>query len=521
MKRFSICTVYILLPLIIFSQVVYFNNRYESETNLWNGSVSILELNNEYLIGGTTGHPNNNYWHQISLIKLDNEGIKIIEKIIGDTSAERDISIGSLSLNSINEIYFSGTFREYTSNWVHDRCMLVKMDENLDTIWTKYYGEYVEPFDTSYLSRHLTLIPNNEFMIIGSKSPYGLPSKILVIKIDDIGNKIWEKTIGTGSYFYQGFSAIQTTDGGYAIGGYRFLIGQNETADPIIYKTDSLGNLEWEKNLGGPYFDYHPMLTLGKDGNIVVGTCYADSMSTPSSGYRRINVVKLDNQGTILLNKKYGQSITYHTFQQIRTLEDGSYIATGSIKKVFPHISGWMLKINENGDSLWYRQYDNLLGDDSHNYLYDVIPTSDNGFAACGYVIPYSPDPGSQDAWVIKVDSMGCDTQGCATGTNTFEFVEETNGELRVWPNPVEDWFQVTGFPPSLRYGGQAGSRFQVAGNKIIRVYNSQGLKVEEIKIPTEKETISVNVQGWPKGMYFMQLAVGGETVANTKVIVY
>ncbi|MCD4747190.1 MAG: T9SS type A sorting domain-containing protein, partial [Bacteroidales bacterium] len=491
------------------SQTIYFNNRYESVTNLWNGSVSILELNNEYLIGGTTGHPNNNYWHQISLIKLDNEGNKIIEKIIGDTSAERDISIGSLALNSVNEIYFSGTFREYTTDWVHDRCMLVKMDENLDTVWTKYYGEMVEPYDTSYLSRHLTLIPDNGFIIIGSKSPYGLPSKILVIKIDDIGNKIWEKTIGTGSYFYQGFSAIQTTDGGYAIGGYRFYIGQNETADPIIYKTDSLGNQEWEKNLGGSFDDYHPMLTLGKDGNIVAGTSYCDSMITPSDPMRITNIVKLNNEGTILWNKKYGSSIHLNNLLNIRTTENGDYIACGKLVSDFPHRSGWLLKVNESGDSLWYRQYDNLLGTDSRNYLYDVIPTSDNGFAACGYVIPYPPDTGSQDAWVLKLDSLGCDTPGCNTGVNMFERIAEGKGELNVWPNPAKDKFKIK------------SKKFKVEGEKIIRIYNSQGLKVEEIKVPDREETTTVNVQGWPKGIYFVQIVVGGETSANTKVIVY
>lgn len=498
---------FILLQGVVFSQVYYFNNRYQSNSNKWSSGRSIVELEDSYLIGGTTGHPLNEAWLQISLFKIDLEGNKLYENIIGDLIAERDLALGSLIIAESNKLYFSGNKRIYTSNWVHDQCMLVKMDENLDTIWTKYYGELIEPFDTSYLSRHLTLIPSNGFMIIGSKSPYGLPSKILVIKIDDIGNKSWEKTIGTGTYFYQGFSAIQTTDGGYAIGGYRFLIGQNETADPIIYKTDSLGNLEWEKNLGGPYFDYHPMLTLGKDGNIVAGTCYADSMSTPNSGYSRINIVKLDNQGTILWNKKYGQTITYNYLLQIRTTNEGGYIATGSVKNNYPHRSGWIMKVTENGDSLWYRQYDNLLGADSRNYLYDVIPTSDNGFAACGYVIPYPPDPGSQDAWVLKVDSMGCDTPGCNTGVNMFEWIAEEKGELRVWPNPAKKSFQVS------------GSMFQVEGKKVIRIYNSQGLKVEEIKVPEGNETMMIDVTGLKKGMYFLKLKMNNRQSVASKFL--
>ncbi|MCD4695826.1 MAG: hypothetical protein K8S16_06255, partial [Bacteroidales bacterium] len=345
-----------LSPLPGNTQVTYFNNRYDSETNIWNGSVSIIETNTGYIFGGTTGDPSNEPWHQISLIKIDFEGNKINEFIIGDSNAERDLASGSF--NSLSDGYiFTGTYRTYTSNWVHDECMLVKIDGDLDTLWTKYFGEIVEPYDTAYLPRHLVINEDNHYIVVGIKKPYALPSKVFILNISESGEKIWENYFGTGTYYYQGFSVIQTTDGGYAIGGYRFLIGQNETADPIIYKTDSLGNLEWEKNLGGPFDDYYPMLTLGQDGNIVAGTTYADSMAQPDVAYRRMNVVKLDNQGNILWNKKYGQSITFNYLKQIRTTDDGGYIASGNVKTDYPHRSGWLLKINENGDSLWYRQY--------------------------------------------------------------------------------------------------------------------------------------------------------------------
>ena len=511
MKQIIILSIKILLiiyPSILFSQVYYFNNRYQSVSNKWSAGKSIVELEDSYIIGGTTGHPSNEAWLQISLFKIDLEGNKLYENIIGDLIAERDLASSSLIVVENNGIYFSGNKRIHTSNWVHDQCMLIKINSSLETIWTKYYGEMVEPYDTSYLARHSTITANNGFAIVGNKMPYGLPSKIFFIKTNETGEKEWECNFGTGSYYYQGFSVIQTTDGGYAIGGYRFLIGQSETPDPIIYKTDSMGNYEWEKNLGGPLDDYHPMLTLGKDGNIVVGTSYCDSMITPSDPMRITNIVKLDNEGTILWDKKYGSSIHYNDLMNIRTTEDGNYIANGFLVSDFPHRSGWLLKLSQDGDSIWYRQYDNLLGADSRNYLYDVIPTSDNGFAACGYVIPYPPDPGSQDAWVLKVDSMGCDTPGCATGTQVFELPNVVGDEMKVWPNPVKEKFQVTGF------------RFQVDGQMVIKVYNSQGLKVEEVEVPDGKETITVNVQDWQKGMYFIRLLIDSEERGCEKIIV-
>ncbi len=60
------------------------------------------------------------------------------------------------------------------------------------------------------------------------------------------------------------------------------------------------------------------------------------------------------------------------------------------------------------------------------------------------------------------------------------------------------------------------------AGGKELRltVYNSQGVKVEEIKIPTGKETVTVNVQGWESGIYYLRMTASGKNLGSGKVIV-
>ena len=108
--------------------------------------------------------------------------------------------------------------------------------------------------------------------------PYGGAIRMQILKCDSLGNTIWRKTYGTGQGYYRGYSIVQTSELGYAIGGYLFYIGQDYSGDPIVFKTDSLGNQLWLKNLGGQYKDHIAMLSLSNDGGIIVGTCYADSM---------------------------------------------------------------------------------------------------------------------------------------------------------------------------------------------------------------------------------------------------
>jgi hypothetical protein len=80
--------------------------------------------------------------------------------------------------------------------------------------------------------------------------------------------------------------------------------------------------------------------------------------------------------------------------------------------------------------------------------------------------------------------------------------------ELTVWPNPASKNLEVKS------YG------FKETGEKIIRVYNLQGIKVEEIKIAKITESLNMNVQAWKPGLYFLHLSINGKAVSSTKIVV-
>jgi hypothetical protein len=121
---------------------------------------------------------------------------------------------------------------------------------------------------------------------------------------------------------------------------------------------------------------------------------------------------------------------------------------------------------------------------------------------------------------VIKVDSMGCDTPGCATGT----FIRELSpsgggqGEVRVWPNPTNGKFEVRfSFADASE---KNSSEFEVKGEKVIRIYNSQGIKVEEVKVPEGIDTCTFNAEGWTRGIYFLIVEFSGQLIGSAKIVV-
>jgi len=435
-------------------EYLYFNNRLDlNGMNNVDRSYNVVMNENGYVIAGNSiVYGETIYWWEKAIAKIDYDGQVEYVKYFGEDSVEYFFSYTPDYLIQVGSHYLAaGIRREPASDWFHQEATLMKLDENLDTLWMKRFGEKAEPFDTAYYFASLQEINQNELILTGAWKPEGSATHVYLLKTDSLGNKVWDNSFSFYNFYIEGHSLAQTIDSGFIIGCFKQTPGYPYTVDPVLIKTDSLGNQEWTKNLGEPYKDFTPMVAISTDGNIIVGTSIADSMLTPDVPISRINIVKLDNEGNVFWNKKYGQSQANNFLRKIRILEDGSIIAVGATTKYNPQPDrvGWIIKTTSEGDSLWYREYAYLTGYESRNYLYDVIATNDNGLIACGYVTPYPPDTGSTDTWVIKLDSIGCEWAGCDTtvGVPDDRTVGRYDGRtvrLEVWPNPCSSDVSIT-----------------------------------------------------------------------------
>jgi hypothetical protein len=81
--------------------------------------------------------------------------------------------------------------------------------------------------------------------------------------------------------------------------------------------------------------------------------------------------------------------------------------------------------MDSTGNVLWLRNYRKTNPTDyiGENYLWNVIATSDGGFAASGEVVP--TDGGTKDVWILKVDSNGVLGPGPAN-TASITSVDDT-----------------------------------------------------------------------------------------------
>ncbi len=66
--------------------------------------------------------------------------------------------------------------------------------------------------------------------------------------------------------------------------------------------------------------------------------------------------------------------------------------------------NAWLLRTDENGDTLWTRIYGGAYRDAGS----DIVALPDGGFAFAGYTFSFSGEPGTRcDGWLVRLDSVG------------------------------------------------------------------------------------------------------------------
>lgn len=211
----------------------------------------------------------------------------------------------------------------------------------------------------------------------------------------------------------------KTSDGGYiAVGGTDSInIGVTNYGDDdgIIVKYDSDFNQQWIKSWGGSARDYFKHVTGTSDGGFVAtGIMFSTDIPglTFKGGYDTV-VVKYDKNGNLLWQKNFGGNDSEDA-GGVTQLKDGSLIIVGYSHSRTTGFEGqtvngngdmFIIKLNNSNGSL---QWAKTFGSNSCDYLYDVVATSDGGFAVAGCTGTEAfGAQDSYDGYVAKFNSSG------------------------------------------------------------------------------------------------------------------
>ncbi|MFA7616312.1 MAG: T9SS type A sorting domain-containing protein [Weeksellaceae bacterium] len=265
-----------------------------------------------------------------------------------------------------------------------------------------------------------------------------------IVKLDSTGGIQWQKSLG-GSGLDSANSIQQTTDGGYIVAGGSTsnngdVTGNHGDIDFWIVKLNSVGNIQWQKSLGGSDWDYaHSIQQTADGGYIVAGDSRSnDGDVTGNHGDGDYWIVKLDSTGNIQWQKSLGGS-GWDSATFIQQTTDGGYIVAGGSASNDGDVSGnhgetdyWIVKLDNTGDIDWQKS----LGGSGEDGAHSIRQTTDGGYIVAGYSWSNDGDvtnnQGNRDYWIVKLDSIGnIDWQKSLGGSgneNAFSAQQTTDG---------------------------------------------------------------------------------------------
>lgn len=236
--------------------------------------------------------------------------------------------------------------------------------------------------------------------------------------------------------------AFQEPDGSFLIWG---MVYGNGYSDPFVCRLDEecsqvVQELRWgtdELHSGQPW------VVKNSDGQYAV---MDREPSTPESTYHspRFNYFDpvLWELSQVSTHPQVESQLTVSKI--VHSLENGYYVAGdfADLDLGVGHMRGFVMKLNEYGDQIWYNEYVVVEPESGDQFILDRITdiqtTLDGGVIVGGAHQNFNTgDP--QQSWLLKLDGCGDEEWlGCEPIVNVRE--EAKTMFVSVWPNPTSNY---------------------------------------------------------------------------------
>ncbi|MCB9312542.1 MAG: T9SS type A sorting domain-containing protein [Lewinellaceae bacterium] len=398
-------------------------------------------------------------------------------------------------------LFAGGVFQ--TTNGV-----VLKTNHQGDLEWI---NEYPDP-DSQQDYYYCPLEVDGGYLIIGRKYNKST-SDLFIKKIDTNGEELWEKKYGDDNGRQDFFNSVYVVNDNEIVIGASTLPNQNipwqqTKATVHIFAIDSLGVEKWSWESAQ---SLEEIRVTGLHQTIEGGWIYLTTrVEYEIDGFfkQQPRLILRDSNFDLVksldLDDMDGQ--TNLPYNMIR-LSDGGYLGVGVNRELVenPGISSvhqyaWMVKVNEEGDTLWQRRYltfPDTIPNFTIQLLHSAVELPSGSMICAGYFDGSSNHPKDWGI-LIKVDANGCvDTLGCGLISDLFQ-VDKPEYEVLVYPNPSDGdvTFQWLGGIPNE--------------GVVIRIWNLNGQLQEELPFPTGSPNVLWNTRNTHAGVYYYQIIGSG-----------
>ncbi len=204
-----------------------------------------------------------------------------------------------------------------------------KIDANGNLEWRSYYGgtnndrahAVIEADDGGFVMAGFS--ESEDYDISNTKGSYDF----WIIKLSATGELLWERSFG-GSGIEIAYDIAKTDDGAYVVTGNTFStdkdISMNHGESDIwLIKIDDNGKLLWEKTFGGSQFDAAQGVSTAYDGGFIItgNSKSIDGDVSENQGENDIWVLKTDSDANLIWQGSFGGSNLDYGFDAVENLD--------------------------------------------------------------------------------------------------------------------------------------------------------------------------------------------------------
>ncbi|MEF9476874.1 T9SS type A sorting domain-containing protein [Chryseobacterium sp. 1B4] len=461
---------------------------------------------------------------------------------------------------------------------------LIKLNQQGEEVWEKYFSGQ----NHDYLSATVTT-QDGGFLLAGtSYSGKGLDKKedskggsdIWLVRINEFGDELWQKTLGT-SADEEARAVIQATDQGFFVAGN--VQGSSKgygSKDVLITKLDKDGKELSQVILGGKGLDEVEKMIPTKDGGALLGIYSRSSSVKTNNQQSTINtntstdkpatynllsatskqsdnfgegdywIVKLDKNGKVEWEKNFGGKGDDH----LRTLAltstgfiiGGESRSERSGNKTVGIEEGtdlWLISLNERGDEQWQKSYN--LGNRDILMGMNVISGESKGILLGGYTQAEGRvETDDETFWLLYTDQLGNeswrkhvkgesgkkeerlsdvklnrDGSIVLAGTSAEELGKENWKIVKLGDKQVDqliEKYDIKIYPNPVSDYAYIEIGFDFKDADIL-LYDMSGRQLQSVK--TKNNVTKINTQALVQGAYLVTIKTDNNKTANAKLI--
>ena len=259
----------------------------------------------------------------------------------------------------------------------------------VDSLWSRMYGGTYVDLCTAVLETD-----DGGFILSGRTNYSPTDVDAWLVKTNSSGEVEWSRTLGGGQTEVAN-AVVPRLGGGYAMVGLTTSYGGGNE-DAYFATVTAQGDAQSFNYWGGDSYDVGHAIASTTDGGFIIG----GETRSFGSGWMDFWLIKTNETGAEQWTQTFGgpEPDVCYAVQQV---SDGYALAGYTTSFGAGEADAWLVRTNSAGQMLWSRTF----GWGTNDVALDMMATSDGGFVLAGHT--QSGGTGDRDFYLVKTDGFG------------------------------------------------------------------------------------------------------------------